>query len=639
MPQPAGVVEIDGLPYFLGRVSPAASPDQLGGYAWSAIQVPTQEGDPTQPRRMRWDDWSRGIGDSQDHVRGAVEFARRADLVPGRIAVGPRVIAANVGAELGGAGTFEIDDIVPLSINPVAGNQRFIVLTKRNVNANQQNSGVAEYTIRDGVFDHHYDRYIGGFGIAEKTMSGQQYGNRVAIALGDQERYWVRTGNQQYVQNTLTDPVAARAFGLDRNGELWRGNGNGVAKWAPNVTSENIHNEDGWGTLYDIGDRSRKVTKVFSIDRWDLALKEEGLYVFNDQTSEEANQLADLIAYPSLENRQAFIWYNEVCVTTVGGLYRYNPRGAYCRTVGVEEVETSENVLDGARPTAGVAFGHFVYVAYRNAANNRTYIVRARRSEDYDVDSGGSPLTFIGAVDDFAGECKAMAVIQSTTGPWVVYNDNGNIRAFGLTATGGYQQREHQQAVEVDLSPSDLGSPFTQKYFRGVEAIVRRATGGRWRLRVLAAMDGSALFRRVGGDMVGDGFHEAHWTRDNNDSGREVQLRIQLDPGGAFAGDGRPELHNLVLNYEERPVIVEGAVVGVVARDHHVVGEVVDSRTAQEVREHLEALMDGKPVLVRDPWGNEWAAAVSRYTGEQRWQHEGSDPAYDVQFVLRRLDY
>jgi len=108
------------------------------------------------------------------------------------------------------------------------------------------------------------------------------------------------------------------------------------------------------------------------------------------------------------------------------------------------------------------------------------------------------------------------------------------------------------------------------------------------------------------------------------------------------------EIRDVVVNYEERPVMVPGAVVGLRFRDFDSEGDVSSRLTAKESRELLESYLDGPVVDITDPWGDTYAARIggstysSRiggYQGEVKEQYRGEEPQVDVSVTIRKLAY
>lgn len=592
--QPSGTVIIDGKPYFLSRTD-------KGAYSWLPRLVQTQEGDPGVPRRHRWKDWSRGLGDSRGMFNGGVHMASRAYLgSPGRILPGPEI------TEIATANGADVLDIVEVTL-PAS---RIIALGgTKAVEINPATHAVASTNTLSGTL-----------------MSAQLFDEQLAIAAGDSVDYYVRSNAGVYAQNTISKK--ARAFGLSGT-DLVRGYDNTWSK----CSAANISGVDNWSAELVIGDASGKVNQVFSHNRWDYVLKDEGLYSFDEDTSEEANVLTDLGEWVSAENRWVGRWNDLLFLCTLGGLYRYTQQGA-ARPVGIETVGFNENALVGTYPTAFAALGAHAYEARYKASADTTYICLMRRAVEGDV-SMGSPFTTFSIVDSFTGKCRAMRISDLPTNTELFYSAGANVRYFALAPDGQPVAYQTGDTTRVEFPPNDFGSPMTVKQFRGVEIIARNVDADR-AIQVEAAMDGGA-FNDVGSAVtsLSSSYAERFWTRGTNDAGRVMQLAVEMTNDEALSP---PEVRDVFVNYEERPEMVPGAVVGLVLRDHMEREGVATRATAQEQKETLEALFDGAIVTLIDPWNREVPVRLSAFEGDVGEAFRGH-PDLSVAFAIRELRY
>lgn len=593
--QPSGVLTIDDEPYFMAKTA-------KGAPSWLPRLFQTQEGDPATPRRFRWRDWSRGMGDSRGNFRGAIEYAENAYLgAPGRILPGPKI------TEITTANGSTVMDIVEVTV-PAS---RIIALGgTKAVEINPSTHAIASTNTLTGTL-----------------LSAQLFDEQLAIAAGDSVDYYIRDAAGAYAQNSISKK--ARAFGLSGS-DLVRGYDNTWSK----CSAANITSVDNWSAELVIGDASGKVNQVFSHNRWDYVLKDEGFYTFDEDTSEEANVLTDLGEWKSAENRAFGRWMDLIFICALGGLYRYIQQGA-ARPVGMEEVTINENVLVGTYPTAFAALGKWAYVALYKASTTTTYICMMRRALEGDA-SMGSPFTLVSVIDTFTGQCRAMRISDLPTNTELFYGAGSNVRYFELSPDGQPRVFRDSGTVTITMSPTDLGSPMTVKQFRGFEVIGRNAAAGRT-ITLKAAVDGGA-FNAVGAAIssLSSTYAERFWTRGTNDSGRVIQPQIVMANDSTTAPI---EVRDLILNYEERPEFTPGAVVGLRLRDFDQEGDVSARMTAQEMRETLEGLMDGPIVQVTDPWGRTYPARLSAFEGDPTETFRGEEIKVDVAFVLRELRY
>jgi hypothetical protein len=598
---PSGVITIDGEPFFLAT-------DEKAVPFWKPRQEPTQEGDPMVAQRKRFNDWSRGLGDSRGVYRGAVEYAEYAYLgVQGRILPAPLITEIVTGH------SSTVMDIVEVTVPA----NRIISLggtTAKEINP-LDHTVAATGTLTGGA------------------LSGQLFDDQLAIAVGDTTDYYIRKADGTYVQNTISKK--ARCFGLS-GPDLVRGFDNTWSKCSadtPNITSVN-----NWGTEYGIGDLSGKVNQVFSHNRWDYALKDEGLYTFDQATSEEANVLTDLEAFKSAENRAFGKWYSHIFVCSLAGLYRFVQQGA-ARTVGIEELGLNESELADVYPTAFAAFGSQFYVAYFNGTT--TWICVGRRAADGDA-SGGSPFTITSVIDKFTGECRAMKISDLPTRTELFYGAGVNVRYFPLAADGQPYTYQTDHTAIVRFSPTDFDSPMTIKQFRSIECKGRNATANQ-AVTFKAGFDGGAE-NAVGNaiEAFAAQYAQRFWTRGVNDSGRVFQLIAEMTTDSPTVP---VEIRDVVVDYEERPAMVSGAVVGLRFRDFDSEGDVSSRNTAIEQYRLLEGYFDGPIVEVTDPWGETYPARFYNYRqygisqDVVTEQFRGEDPQMTAIVVIRKLAY
>jgi len=603
--QGTGVIIIGGVPFFLAK-------NEKGVPTWQTRQVQTQEGDPATPRRRRLNDWSRGMGDSRGVFRGTVEYAEYAYLQ----AMG-RILPAPLITEIATGHSAAVKDIVEVTLPA----NRIISL-----------GGTTAKEINPAT---HAVATTGS--LSGSALSGQLFSDQLAIAVGDTTAYWIRNSAGAYAQNSITK--YARAFGLS-GPDLVRGFGNTWSKCsAANITSVN-----NWSTEYALGNKAGLVNQVFSHNRWDYVLKDEGLYTFDVDTSEESNVLGDLEAFRSPENRTYGKWYSNVFICSLAGLYRFIQQGA-ARTVGIEEVALNEGELSGVYPTAFAAFGRQFYVAYLNPATGVTYICLGRRAMD--GDSGmDSPFTITSVIDKFSGECRAMHISALPTVTELFYGAGVNVRYFPITRDGLPASYQTTNTAIIRFAPTDFDSPMTVKQFRGIEVYGKNA-GASQAITWKASMDG-ATAAAIGTAITAFStrYAERFWVNGVSDVGRTMQLIAEMTTGGSSSAP--VEIRDVVVNYEERPVMVPGAVVGLRFRDFDSEGDVSSRLTAKESRELLESYLDGPVVDITDPWGDTYAARIggstysSRiggYQGEVKEQYRGEEPQVDVSVTIRKLAY
>ena len=576
--------------------------DQNSRLTWVDQQIPTQEGDPLRPGMWKWRDWSRGMGDSRGAFRGSVEYAEGAYLgLMGRILPGHAVSQIETNCDADVKDIAEVNE--PASRIVVCGGTKVV-----EVNPSTHAVADTETVSGDAVSMQYWD------------------GDQLLIAVGDATDYYVRDNTGSYSQNSISKK--ARAFGLGANGLLVRGYQNA---WA-SCDAQEVTSVDNWSTDYELGDPTRLVTQVFSHNRWDYVLKEEGLYTFDEETSKESNTLTDLENFAGTENRWVFKWYDHVFVCTHAGLYRYIQQGA-ARPVGIENLQLNESEMQNVWPTAGAAMGTQMYVAYTDGTS--TWIVAFRRGIDGDANFGAG-YTATSVIDKFTGYCRAMRISDASGAPRLYYGAGGDLRHFGLTRDGRPATYRSTGSYTVRLSPTDFGNPFTLKQFVRAQVVARNVDATQT-IQLQARMDGGSA-NNVGTAIaaLSGTIGERSWTRGTNDAGRVMQLIVT----GATDDAANPlEIREINVDYEERPEMVPGAIVGLVLRDGQGGGRAKTSSSAKALLETLQGHMDGPIVEVTDIYGRTYEARLSQYQGEVPWAYKGETPAWNVAVSIRELTY
>lgn len=590
-PLPANYITIDGKPYFI--LTEDKRPN------WSQEFVPTQAGDPLAPRWVRFNDWSRGMGDSRGLLRGAVEYAEAAYLGSiGRLLPGPAIgtIATAHSAPI----TCFVDVTAPASRVLAGGGTKVSEI-------NPSTQAVTTSASFTGPI---------------KSMA--LFIDQVAIASGASVRFYKRNASGTYSQTA--DNLYADAFGISGS-TLVRGRG---AYWSRCELAD-FMDDANWSAEFDIGDLSGNINQVFEHNRFDYILKDEGLYTYDDAADETANVIEDLRTWKSSENRSFARWNELLFIPSLGGLYRYQ---GTARPVGIEEVNLNENEMRAAYPTAMAAFGRWAYVAYYDGTS--TWICSMRRAQD--GDSGmGSPFTLVSVVDKFTGKCLAMHVSSLTSPPTLYYGGASNgVRYFALSRDGVPASYTTGGTTTVRFSPSDLNSPMTVKFFKSIEVYGRNAAAAR-AIQWQAGIDGGSL-NNVGASItsLSNGYAQRFWTQGSNDEGRVIQLVATMTNNSASAP---PEIREVQLNFEERPIMTTAFNTALRIEDEDSEGGIIDDRSAILKRSDLEALIDGAVVDVMDPWGETFKARISQLRLDTTQQMRDSYPVSAMPIQIRRLDY
>lgn len=591
----AGSIIIDGKVYFLAK-------NKAGAPLWRTKNVPTKAGDPMAPRWKRYNDWSRGLGDSRGFIDGAVEYAENAYLGGlGRILPSPAVtiIDTNLGADV----TCFQDVTAPANRVLAGGGTKVAEI-------NPSTQAVATTATLSG-----------------SVASMALFIDQVAIAVGDSTNFYRRNASGTYSQNSIS--FKARAFGIS-DSRLVRGRD---AYWSSCSAADFYGTSGNWSAESDIGDLSGKITQVFAHNRFDYVLKEEGLYSFDDDTGQESNQLEDLRAFKSAENRYLFRWGDLMFVCTLAGLYRYLQQSA-ARTVGLEEVTLNESELLGY-PTAGAAFGKWAYVAYYKPSSGVTYVCMMRRAQQGDA-SMGSPFTLTSVLYKFTGLCRAMHVSSLPTSPTLYFGKGDDVGYLTLTRDGLPAAYQTGSTTVVRFPPDDLASPMTVKSLRSIEVFGKNVSASK-AITFKASVDhGSDNAVGAAIESLAAGYAQRFWTNGSNDAGRVVQLVAELTNDSASVP---PEIREVQLNYEERPTHTTAYETILLARDQWNEGDYADDRHAALVRSDIDALLESGPVTVIGPDGESFTARISGWEAEIDHQYRGDPPQENIPVQIRRVDY
>ena len=602
MPRQApDAIRIDGKPYRLAR-------DKAKAPMWQPMPVPTQEGDPRVPRFWKWNDWSRGMGDSRGVFPGAVELANLAHVGhPGRLLPGPNINTIATSSD------GPVKDLVVVT----APANRILAVGGRYVpEINPTTHAVA--TTED-------------LGAGTSAVSAVLFIDHVAIALGDSTLFKKRNAAGAYADNTLTGNYRyARAFGISAEGDLVRGR---TYNWSKCSAADFYATDNNWTTDYDIGDRSGNINSVFAFQRADYVVKDEGVYSFDQVTSKEMNVLPGVGNFRSSDNRGWFTKDNRLFLCTFSGLVRLFHLGP-ARNAGPEELPYNESVLADVYPTAGASLGKWHYTAYYDGSTT-TYIVLERDAQDGDAAAG--PVTQVEIIDSFTGRCDAMIIPSDVTSVAELWYGRGTGSVAWVKLRRDGRPAEYQTGTTtVDFAPTNFGRAFTLKYFKSIEAVGRNVDANRT-ITVKGKNDGGSQYT-VGSAIASltNRYAQKFWTAASNDNAREAQFTVELANNNSTTP---PELRELILNYEERPTHTDGFVAVLDLSDFAGGRGQGQRRTAQQQRQDLAAVLDAAPVTIIDPEGTSFTGALVEWTGESESLFRGERPQQNITIQVRKLDY
>lgn len=575
---------------------------------WRDVAAPIEQGDPKQPKIAAISDWSRGQGDSHGAVPGAVERAINAYLGhAGRILPGPAV--TTVATPLNG----DIRGIVDVG----AGSSRRLVIGGGRY-AIELDSALLVTATQD-------------FGAGKSVTSMQAIKGELAVALGDGVRFWRRDAAGVWSECTTGSDSAgdyryADCFGITADGHLARGRG---PYWSKSLNDNWSTGAGSWSAENQIGDSARRILGVFDFQRWDYVLKEDGLYAFDDSTIDMVNELPDMRGYPVTE-ASSFAWYNRLFLCTPAGLYRYVQLGG-ARTVGLEDNRLNLTFDRDAYPTAGTAYGTWAYIAYYSPSSNTTRIHMVRLATDGDATM--SPFTFVSAVDEFTGRCRAMAISDITGTPVVYYGAGSSLRYFQLSRNGlPVAFRTSGQTIVQQVVPSE--ARMTKRYLRSIKVEVENAGAGSY-LDISWSWDGVS-WNAMSPSITTNGISQRFVVPGSNDSGYTLWVRYALTNASASLPIA---VKGIEIAMEERPATARAAIATLRLRDYLVEGKVASRLTAYEQLEFLRQRFALGSCTIVDPYGASWRAAITEIQGEGALAMMGKAAQPMVTIFLRELQY
>jgi len=310
-----------------------------------------------------------------------------------------------------------------------------------------------------------------------------------------------------------------------------------------------------WGALYTAGDTGHGINSLHEWGRWIYIGKPDGLFE-GDEDGNLWNRIPEVIESSNnclrLGRWQGFLW-----APSIIGLFRYT--GMAARTQGPEVVGTNASAIRGGYFTALAKAGHWLYGAYK-AQDNKTYILTARLRESgeggpgeliwHTIDAGFATTD---TVSDMlvstvpSPPCLFITLSAGTNADdihYIILNKDGSLNTndSGYSSIGATTQ-------SIYLSRIDLDSPGTTKLGHFIEVHTSGTVAAAKWVKVYAAWDDGS-FNQVGSTIVASGFTRLAWTAGSNDTGRSLQIRVDMQ---SDASDARPVLDKLTVNLIESP--------------------------------------------------------------------------------------
>ncbi len=353
--------------------------------------------------------------------------------------------------------------------------------------------------------------------------------------------------------------------------------------------------EANWGDDFFVGDVSANITELGEASGLGYVAKEDGFYEW-DLVGEAANIFPEIGNAP--RNGQGMIyWHGGFLIPADSGLW-WTRKG---KPVGPDSnpnnranhpsLTLGQDEIKHGRWMGLAAFGEYIYGVYVSSSGSDHRILWGRERTEEDP-PGWGPLVWHtvsgagGDFNDFHG-CTITETSEfssSETRPFLWGPSVNEIRYMQLDKDGAPAGRRG----DIDLASSgdihtgelDFGLPRVTKQLHKIDGWAEDMnTGHKWQLYVFR--DGGSS-EQVGSDITSDGYFEAFWTQDTNDTARMVIVRVRWTASDNTTNQNGPHL---------RDVMIRAVAVPDVTREWTFLFAVKDeqSKTAKKIRSELEA--------------------------------------------------
>jgi len=356
-----------------------------------------------------------------------------------------------------------------------------------------------------------------------------------------------------------------------------------------------------WGALYGVGDTGRDINSLLEWGRWIYIGKPDGLFS-GDSEGNLWNQIPEVIESSynclRLEKWQGMLW-----APTILGLYRHAGLGS--RTQGPEVLTTNASTVRGGYFTALAKAGHQIYGAYF-AQDGYTYILAGRLREANEPGVGeviwhSSLLLF---TTTYVISDLVVSTITSPPRLWLSFSAPATYARYFvsiiLNKDGSVNPADSEYVslaglAQVYLPRIDLDSPGTAKagHFIEVHTAGTLEATKKW-VKLYANWDGGG-WNQVTDTIedVGTTFSRLYWTAGTDDTGKGLQLRVDLQSDSSAA---RPEVERITVNLIESPRREPG-----IRCSLRVANGLDKKRSAYQVESDLNGLDTGSTYVMTDP--------------------------------------
>jgi hypothetical protein len=323
--------------------------------------------------------------------------------------------------------------------------------------------------------------------------------------------------------------------------------------------------EANWSSEFKIGDTSHKISDIVEMGEAAYILKANGLYEFDGVA--EADLILD---YGTADNngRGSVFWHGGIAIPAATGVWwtrsgvpespDVNPRND-----SNEPAVSTVSQLHSGRWQGLASYGAYLYGPFISPIPGSTEIQHLlyARERDSRIDPPGwgswvwqvtsghysavSKGTFHGCHVARTSEYDA-----STVRPCVFWSsgDKAKIEYLFLDTDGAPSRSRgnvdlYNGGVQVTSGRIDWDLPRVNKQFRVIEGMAEdMAAGHSWQFAV--SIDGGS-FNNVGSAITSDGFFQAFWTQDSNDTGRSILLKLTWTGTSNLTGQSGPHLRDV----------------------------------------------------------------------------------------------
>lgn len=353
--------------------------------------------------------------------------------------------------------------------------------------------------------------------------------------------------------------------------------------------------ESNWAGDFFVGDVSAKITELGEASGLGYIAKENGFFEW-DLEGEAANVLPEIGNAP--RNGQGMkYWHGGFLIPAATGLWwtrtgqPIGPDSNPNNRANHPSLTSEQDRIKHGQWMGLADYGAYIYGVYATSSGSDMKILWGRERAEEDP-PGWGPLIWhvVGGAgadfDDFFG-CTITETSEfsaSETRPFLWSPANDEISYTQLDKDGAPAGRRG----DIDLATSgqiytgelDFGLPRVTKQLHKIDGWAEDMnTGHKW--QVFVFRDGGSQ-EQVGSGITTDGYFEAFWTQDTNDTARMVIVQVSWSASDNTTNQNGPHL---------RDVMIRAVAVPDVTREWTFLFAVEDeqSKTAKKIRSELEA--------------------------------------------------